>query len=420
MTRKIEVDEQALVEEMGRIGEISDRVRLAGFGLAQPLLRMRRGQLEREVVRVTSRKGADHPDVAEARAALTRATRKIGEYDGELGRARIDRTPPSGEAKAGISGRVVRSGLPAAGLTVTAWAGSERADFACTDSRGGFALEVPTGQRIVLSVRSDAGTVLYRDAVAETLASGQQRFREIDLDRTAAPCPEPDDGPTPEPDRFKLVSIVGQSEGDALALLRAQGLQPGEITREPSAKEPGRVLAQKPKAGTMVRRGDQVALVVGGSEVTAVPDLVGLRVQAVAEVLKRARLQLGEARAVDVPGAKEGMVSGQKPAAGSKATEGDRVDVEFGRQQGSGPSSPSVVRVATLAEERLRSQGVLSDEPAGHIENRLAGAGVVDDDTLADLLGQDPKIVKERLGLRTLADTSKVLAAIRRARKDLH
>jgi len=419
MARKVEIDEQALGEELRRVGEIADRVRLAGFGLSQPLLQMRRGQLEREVARVKSRRGEDHPEVARADAALAAVTRRAAVFDAELGRARVDRPVPKTDTSAGISGQVVRSGTPVEGLTVTAWAGSERADFACTDRHGAFVLDVPSAQSIVLSVRDATGAELYRDLSGETLLPGQQRYREIDLDRAGRPCPEPDGGPTPEPERFKLVNVVGQTEGDALALLRAQGLQVGEISRQPSPESPGLVLAQKPRAGALVQRGDQVALVVGEHDRVTVPDLIGLQVDAVPEVLKRARLQLGEARPVDVPGAKEGVVTAQKPEAGSAASEGDRVDVEFGRRRSPRLSSPSVLRVATLAEERLRTQGVGAEEPVGHLENRLVDGGIADEEALDALLGEDHKIVKERLGLRTLAETSKVVTALRQARKDL-
>lgn len=419
MARKVEIDEQALGEELRRVGEIADRVRLAGFGLSQPLLQMRRGQLEREVARVRSRRGEGDPDVARAEAALAAATSRAATFDAELGRARVDRPVPKTDTSAGISGRVLRSGTPADGLTVAAWAGSERADFACTDGHGAFVLDVPADQEIVLSVRDATGAELYRDPSGESLLPGQHRFREIDLELAGRPCPEPDGGQPPEAGKFKLVNVVGQTEADALALLRAQGLQVGDISRQPSPESPGRVLAQKPRAGTLVQRGDQVALVVSAQDRVSVPDLIGLPVDAVPEVLERARLKLGEARAVDVPGAKEGVVTAQKPEAGTAASEGDRVDVEFGRLRSPRPSSPSVVRVATLAEERLRAQGVGADEPVGHMERRLVDGGVADDAALDALLAEDHKVVKERLGLRTLADTAKVVAALRQARKDL-
>lgn len=419
MARSIEIDERALGEELRRVGDIADRVRLAGFGLAQPLLRMRRGQLEREVARVKSRRGDDHPDVARAEAAAAAANRQTARFDAELGRARVDRPSPKDDVGAGISGLVVRSGIPIEGVTVTAWAGAERADFACTDRYGGFVLDVPSAKEVTLSVRDAAGAELYRDSSTETLQAGQQRFREIDLDLAGRPCPEPDDGRPPEPERFKLVSVVGQTEPDALALLRTQGLQVGDLARQRNAEFAGRVLVQKPRAGTLVQRGDHVDLVVGEDDTVTVPDLVGLPMDNVPVVLKRARLQLGEARPVPVPGAKEGVVTAQRPAAGSRASEGDKVDVEFGARSVPRAGSPPVVRVATLAEERLRAQGIGADEPVGHIERRLVDSGIVDEESLEAVLGEDHKLVRERLGLRTLAETSKVVAALRRARKDL-
>ena len=71
------------------------------------------------------------------------------------------------------------------------------AAFTCTDSKGGFKLEVPAGQDITLSVVLKDGSEALRDRDGITLKPGQVVFREIDLAGVAPPCKEPPGDPTP-------------------------------------------------------------------------------------------------------------------------------------------------------------------------------------------------------------------------------
>jgi len=192
-TRKnVNVDIDALIEDVTQIDEISDRVRIAGYGLASPLLKMREAQMRREVDRVAARKGADHPEVAARTASLKRTEERRVLFDEELSRARIDRVKLTRDDSAGIYGRVAEDGKPLENVTVIAHANNERVDFTCTKENGAFSMEVPAETEVVISVRADDGAELYRDPKGTVLQPGEQRFKEIDMRRAPAePCPDP-------------------------------------------------------------------------------------------------------------------------------------------------------------------------------------------------------------------------------------
>ncbi len=96
---KVDLDD--LAAEVGRVEEIGDRVRLAGYGLAAPLVKAREGQLRREVKRTANRKGARHPEVARREADLARAEARFALFREETERARLTR--PSLETETGAA-----------------------------------------------------------------------------------------------------------------------------------------------------------------------------------------------------------------------------------------------------------------------------------------------------------------------------
>ena len=130
-SNKLDVDFDGLAKDFGRIDEVSQRVRLAGYGLAAPLVQVRERQMEREVARTAARKGADDPEVATRKAALVRAQERFGLFRAELGRAQIQPPDVKGENAAGLWGRVVRGNKPVVDASVIASASGKRAAFTC-------------------------------------------------------------------------------------------------------------------------------------------------------------------------------------------------------------------------------------------------------------------------------------------------
>jgi hypothetical protein len=131
---RLDVDIDGLARDFARIDEVSERVRLASYGQAAPLVQMRERQMEREVARTAARKGADDPETVTRKAALARASERFGQFRTELGRAQIQPPDVKGENAGGIWGRVVRGHEPVADANVVAAAGGKRAAFTCTDS----------------------------------------------------------------------------------------------------------------------------------------------------------------------------------------------------------------------------------------------------------------------------------------------
>src|SRR5207302_342874 len=141
----------------------------------------------------------------------------------------------------------------------------------------------------ILSVRSE-GAELYRARDSQSLAVGQQLYREIDLGRGAAkPCPEPPpDEPPADRGTFPMVRLIGQREADAMTILRAQGLTLGKRSEERDDNRAGLVIAQQPRPNTRVKAGDAVSIVVARSGKVTVPLVIGMTVEQAQRALRRA------------------------------------------------------------------------------------------------------------------------------------
>lgn len=418
--KDISIDSDQLMGDLGRLEETADRARLAGFGLAAPLLELRLAQQRREIARIAARRGADHPEVAARQAALGRGEARVALFREELQRARLDR-PTLAENAAGLWGRVVENGNPVEGATVIAAAAGKRIDFRCTGPTGGFAFQVPPDASVVLSVRAKDGAEVHRDAQGTTLKAGQQQYREIDLARgVERPCPEPPSDTPPRDDRFPMVDLVGQREAAAIALLRAQGLALAARKEQPAEGRVGIVVAQDPTARSPVKPGDGVTLAIGIEPGTKVPTLVGLNREAAEAALKRADLLPGQARTASTTREKVGLVLEQSPAEGATVARGSTVVLTIGALGGETPGRPTrdpiVAKLASRAEDQLRQAGVGKDAEQGHLAVRLTEAGVHDTATLDKLLATDRQEVRRALGLRTLAETDKTIAALKRER----
>jgi hypothetical protein len=463
-SNKLDVDFDGLAKDFGRIDEVSQRVRLAGYGLAAPLVQVRERQMEREVARTAARKGADDPEVATRKAALVRAQERFGLFRAELGRAQIQPPDVKGENAAGLWGRVVRGNVPVVDASVIASAGGKRAAFTCTDGKGGFRLEVPAGQAVMLSIVLKDGSEAFRDRDGDTLQPGQVAFREIDLAGVARPCKEPPGdqppptgqppSPAPPPsappasgppastppatppatpptsppttppatpprdDSFPMVQLIGQREPDAQKLIKAQGLLLGDRSTKVNVEQAGRVIDQKPVATTKVRAGDTVAIVVATDDKVDVPSVLGMTPKDAEVVLLKAELKPGKITETPVEAEKAGIVLNQAPVAGDRAARKSEVAMEVGvkRQVTTPTADPKLARVVDLAATRLRdgATDATIDLPAA-----LQKLKVI---TLADLdklTALDRNDVRDKLAIRTLAETDRTIAALKKARKEL-
>ena len=76
------------------------------------------------------------------------------------------------------------------------------------------------------------------------------------------------------PDEVGVPNVVGETQEDAVARLRDEGLSP--IVRERSSSEPvDTVIEQTPAAGQQVDEGSTVTIFVSNGKVREVPDVTG-------------------------------------------------------------------------------------------------------------------------------------------------
>ena len=435
---RLDVDIDGLARDFARIDEVSERVRLASYGQAAPLVQMRERQMEREVARTAARKGADDPETVTRKAALARASERFGQFRTELGRAQVQPPDVKGENAGGIWGRVVRGHEPVVDANVVAAAGGKRAAFTCTDSKGGFKLEVPAGQDITLSVVLKDGSEALRDRDGITLKPGQVVFREIDLAGVAPPCKEPpgdptppkDQPPAPEPpkdqppvppkdDSFPMVKLVGQLEPDAQKLIKAQGLLLGDRSTRVNVEQAGRVVEQKPPAGAKVRPGDTVAIVVATDDKVDVPSVLGMTPKDAEVVLLKAELKPGKITETQVAAEKAGGVLNQTPVAGDRASRKSEVAMEVGvakRQVVAPEFDPKLARVVDLAGTRLRDGAT---DATIDLTAALQNLKIKTTNDLDKLTAMERTDVRDKLGIRTLAETDRTIAALKKARKEL-
>ena len=207
------IDTDALEADLTSIEVVADNLRVAAHGLADPLVNARAGQMAREIARLKRTRGENDPEVAAREANLERATIRFALLAEERDRAQVSR-PAFDPNQGTVWGRVTDDGVPREDLTISAQTpDGKRLGYTCTDVHGGFALSLAVNCPYCLSVRTAAGDELHRDPGADSLAAGQQLFREIDLARGAeVPCVDPSDEPPSQPE---------PREGFVMRLLRA-------------------------------------------------------------------------------------------------------------------------------------------------------------------------------------------------------
>ena len=136
-------------------------------------------------------------------------------------------------------------------------------------------------------------------------------------------------GVTPTPD------LTGLPEADAVALLNDQGLEPAwsDDERYDERVPAGHVLLQRPSAGTLVKRGSQVTIVLSrGPQLLQVPDVVGSAPQAAQVTLAAAGLTVGRTLAIYSRDGRSGTVIGQRPAGAARAERAAAVDLFLARE----------------------------------------------------------------------------------------
>ncbi len=123
--------------------------------------------------------------------------------------------------------------------------------------------------------------------------------------------------------------LFGLSEDDAEALLADQGLRLEWSEERFDEQMPaGHVLIQRPRAGTLVKRGVMVIVIMSrGPQRIEVPMVVGTALQAAQVTLAAAGLSVGRAINVFSEQGGPGIVVAQEPAGGARAERDASVDL---------------------------------------------------------------------------------------------
>ncbi len=132
-------------------------------------------------------------------------------------------------------------------------------------------------------------------------------------------------GVTPTPE------LYGMSEGEAERLLADQGLRlvwSDEGERFDEQVLAGHVLLQEPRAGTLVKRGGTVTVIMSrGPRRIEVPNVLGNALQAAQVNMAAAGLAVGRTISVHSREGATGIVVAQQPAAGSRVESDATIDL---------------------------------------------------------------------------------------------
>jgi beta-lactam-binding protein with PASTA domain len=166
------------------------------------------------------------------------------------------------------------------------------------------------------------------------------------------------------PMQVEVPEVIGQSEDEARGSLRAAGLHVGAVTkREEAGQVAGTVLSQTPSAGSSVRSGEAVNLVVAkASQEVAVPRVVGKKQErAEGELVEAGFVVKSSTRAVTRE-AEAGLVLQQNPAGGTKAKRGATIKLIVGEL--APQTTPSTTTTTTPSTSTTTSQTPPAATPA--------------------------------------------------------
>ncbi len=135
------------------------------------------------------------------------------------------------------------------------------------------------------------------------------------------------------PQQVDVPEVTGETQAEAKAALTAAGLKPGTVTQQaaPAGQAAGTVVSQSPVAGTSLKAGQTVNLVVAQApREVAVPEVVGQSETQAAATLGRAGFNPKSVSRGVSEAAKVGVVLKQSPAGGRLAAKGATVTIAVG------------------------------------------------------------------------------------------
>nr|WP_316782578.1 Stk1 family PASTA domain-containing Ser/Thr kinase [Streptomyces sasae] len=158
------------------------------------------------------------------------------------------------------------------------------------------------------------------------------------------------------PETVNVPDVQGRTLARAKALLRADGLEPGMVTREFSDDVPkGSVISTDPGAGAKRHAGAAVAFVVSKGSPVDVPDVTGDSLDDARQELQQAGLKVTVSATEVSSQYDQGQVAQQTPAGDAQAAAGDTVTLTLSK----GPEMvevPNVVGASVDTATKLLEQ----------------------------------------------------------------
>jgi beta-lactam-binding protein with PASTA domain len=185
------------------------------------------------------------------------------------------------------------------------------------------------------------------------------------------------------PPTARVPDVVGLPLADAFRRIEAAQLRP-QARRVFSSRPRGRVVRQRPAAGTELEREQVVSLTVSrGRERVAAPALVGLREAQAGTRLRSAGLKANAVRVASSEPA--GTVVAQNPTAGERVPRGSAVRINVSR----GPSATTTTTTATpTVTTTTRTTTATTTTPTGTASSAA---------TVPDVIGLDEPTARSRL-----------------------
>ena len=176
----------------------------------------------------------------------------------------------------------------------------------------------PRGLLLSIDGERQDGSMAPGNVVQQTPLGGS-RFRRGELVHVfLARAPGP----------VRVPKLDGMSVAQAREALQAAGLSVGKLVDAPAQAGKGMVASTAPQAGTELAAGSQVELTVSlGPAETAVPSLLGKRLNVAKDLILKAGFQIGAIRYGAHDDYQQGAVISQSPKEGTLLAPGGKIDV---------------------------------------------------------------------------------------------
>ncbi len=193
-----------------------------------------------------------------------------------------------------------------------------------------------------------------------------------------------------------MPDLTGLKLEEALAKIKDLGLKAADPTFSPSADFEGRVIQHTPLAGSKVKAGDTVALLVGSKPQLTMPDLRGMKQEEAEKRVKELGLKLGETTFID-DAERAGLVIRHQPLPGANIDPGSQVTLFVGRKPeapGDSRKMPDLVgQQLEAALKELKSDGLKVSDTVFVKDPDKAGLVVKQEPAAGRAVTPDSKIV---------------------------